>query len=89
MKHLFKFLFFSILLVVISNCARTGRPEGGPKDEDAPLFVTSNPPYETINFDKKEIELQFNEYVKLTSIFTATLLLRDEFNKTHKHYKIM
>ena len=68
MKHLFKFLFFSILLVIISNCARTGRPEGGPKDEDAPLFVTSNPPYETINFDKKEIELQFNEYVKLKDL---------------------
>ena len=24
-------------------------------DEDAPLFVTANPPYETINFDKNEI----------------------------------
>ncbi|MEE9407885.1 MAG: Ig-like domain-containing protein [Polaribacter sp.] len=68
MKHLFKFIFFTILLTVISNCARTGRPEGGPKDEDAPLFVTSNPPYETINFDKKEIEIEFDEYIKLKDI---------------------
>lgn len=68
MKHLFKFLFFTLLLAVISNCARTGRPEGGPKDEDAPLFVTSNPPYETINFNKKEIEIEFDEYVKLKDL---------------------
>jgi hypothetical protein len=67
-KHFFKFLFFSTLLLVISNCARTGRPEGGPKDEDAPLFVTSNPPYETVNFNKKEIKLEFNEFVKLKDL---------------------
>lgn len=67
-KHLFRFFFYTIILAVIFNCARTGRPDGGPKDEDAPLFVTSNPPYETINFDKKEIKIYFNEYVKLKDL---------------------
>jgi hypothetical protein len=67
-KPFFKFIFFSLSIILLSNCARTGRPEGGPKDEDAPLFVTSNPPYETINFDKKEIELEFNEYIKLKDL---------------------
>ncbi|KGL62027.1 Ig-like domain-containing protein [Polaribacter sp. Hel1_85] len=68
MKLFFRFIFFSISILILSNCARTGRPEGGPKDEDAPLFVTSKPPYETINFDKKEIELNFNEYIKLKDL---------------------
>ncbi len=68
MKPFFRFLFFSISIVILSNCARKGRPEGGPKDEDAPLFVTSTPPYETINFDKKEIKLFFNEYIKLKDL---------------------
>ena len=68
MKLVFRIIYFSISIVILSNCARTGRPEGGPKDEDAPLFVTSNPPYETINFDRKEIELNFNEFVKLKDL---------------------
>ena len=68
MKPIFRFLFFSISFFILSNCAKTGNPEGGPKDEDAPLFVTSFPPYETINFDKKEIELEFNEFIKLKDL---------------------
>ena len=68
MKPFFRFLLFSISIVILSNCARTGRPEGGPKDEDAPLFITSNPPYKTTNFDKKEIRLNFNEFIKLKDL---------------------
>ena len=68
MRHFFRLIFFSISIVILTNCARTGNPEGGPKDEDAPLFVTSKPAYETINFDAKEIELNFNEYIKLKDL---------------------
>ncbi|MCL7752848.1 Ig-like domain-containing protein [Polaribacter sp. Z022] len=68
MKPILRFIFFSITVLILSNCARTGRPEGGPKDEDAPLFVTANPPYKTVNFDKKEIRLNFNEYIKLKDL---------------------
>jgi len=67
-KLIFRFIFFSISIVILTNCARTGNPEGGPKDEDAPLFVTSKPAYETINFNAKEIELNFNEYIKLKDL---------------------
>ena len=67
-KPILRFIFFSITVLILSNCARTGRPEGGPKDEDAPLFVTANPPYKTVNFDKKEIRLNFNEYIKLKDL---------------------
>lgn len=68
MKPLYKLLFFISILLFATSCARTGRPEGGPKDEEAPLFVTANPPYESINFDKKEIKIEFNEYVKLKDL---------------------
>jgi hypothetical protein len=67
-KPFFRFIFFSISILIIVNCARTGTPDGGPKDEDAPLFVTSNPPYETINFDDNKIELEFNEFIKLKDL---------------------
>jgi uncharacterized protein (DUF2141 family) len=68
LKLIYRLLFLTIVLLFISNCAKTGRPEGGPKDLDAPLFVTSNPPYKTINFDRKEIELNFNEFIKLKNL---------------------
>jgi hypothetical protein len=64
----YKFLFFIALIVLVSSCARTGRPDGGPKDEDAPLFVTAKPAYESIQFDKKEITLEFDEFVKLRDL---------------------
>lgn len=67
-KPFLKFILFSISILVLANCARTGRPEGGPKDEEAPLFVTANPPYETVNFNKKEIRLNFNEFIKLKDL---------------------
>ena len=61
-------LFLIFLVLSFSQCAKKGRPDGGPMDEDAPIFVTANPPYETINFDKKEINIYFNEYIKLKDL---------------------
>lgn len=64
MKPFYKYLFLSTFIILIIGCAKTGRPDGGPKDEDPPLFITSKPPYETINFKSNEVELVFNEFVK-------------------------
>ncbi|MDD7915816.1 Ig-like domain-containing protein [Polaribacter ponticola] len=68
MRIVSKFLFLVVLVFFASNCARTGTPEGGPKDEEAPLFVTANPAYESIKFDKKEIKIDFNEYIVLKDL---------------------
>jgi hypothetical protein len=63
-----RFLCLSVFFIFVTNCARTGRPEGGPKDEKAPLFITANPPYESVNFNKKEIKIDFNEYIILKNL---------------------
>ncbi|MDG1404290.1 Ig-like domain-containing protein [Polaribacter sp.] len=68
MKTIFKFLYLIVAVLFISNCARTGRPEGGPKDENAPLFVIAKPPHESTKFDKKEIKLEFDEFIKLKDL---------------------
>ena len=62
------FLLALVFIFTLSQCAKKGRPSGGPKDEDPPLFVTADPPYETVNFDKREIRLYFNEYIKLKDL---------------------
>ncbi len=74
MKVVYKFLFIIVVVFVVSNCARTGRPEGGPKDENAPLFVTANPAYETVNFNKKEIRLNFDEFIVLKDLNKQLLI---------------
>ncbi len=56
MRIVSRFLFLSVFFVFITNCARTGRPEGGPKDEDAPLFITAYPPYESVKLIKKKLK---------------------------------
>jgi uncharacterized protein (DUF2141 family) len=68
MRIVSRFLCLSVFFVFITNCARTGRPEGGPKDEEAPLFITAYPPYESVKFDKKEIKIDFNEYIILKDL---------------------
>ena len=63
-------IVFSVILmsVIITSCARKGRPEGGPKDESAPIMMTANPPYETTGFDKKKIKIEFDEYIVLKDL---------------------
>ena len=65
------YLALLIFAFFLLQCAKKGRPSGGPKDEDAPLFVVANPPYESTNFDTNEIRIYFNEFIKL--IMSCTL----------------
>lgn len=67
MKNLY-LLSQLLLILTFLQCAKKGRPNGGPKDEDPPLFVMADPPYETIHFDKNEITLYFNEYIRLKDV---------------------
>ena len=62
------FLIFLSLELLTTSCARRSSPSGGPRDSTAPQLDTTFPPNETVNFDAKEIELVFNEYLKLAPI---------------------
>ena len=43
-------------------------PNGGLKDSLAPVMVTANPPYKSINFNSKKVKLSFNEYITLKNL---------------------
>lgn len=64
-----RFLSYSISLVIISfiwiSCAKQSSPMGGPKDEDPPVLLETNPKNESTNIKPNEITLLFNEYVNL------------------------
>jgi Bacterial Ig-like domain len=67
-SHYFKFINIFLIVLIVVSCARRGRPTGGPKDEDSPIMVTAEPPFETTNFDKKKIKILFDEYIKLKNV---------------------
>lgn len=58
--------YFSILLIVLTvGCAKRGSITGGDKDTIAPVLETSFPKNMSTNFSGKEIQLVFDEYVKV------------------------
>ena len=62
-----KIILFFIAFSII-GCAKRGTPDGGPKDEDPPIFIRSQPPNNSSNFDSESIRIYFDEYIKLEKI---------------------
>ena len=56
------------------NCANRGKPSGGAKDVTPPKIVKSNPENYSINFKGNEIEITFDEYVKLKELQSQLII---------------
>ena len=54
-----------VLVSILSSCAQRGRPDGGPRDLDPPKFLNSTPENYTTNYNKNQVTINFNEFVKL------------------------
>ncbi len=54
-----------IIAAVVAACASMGRPEGGPRDEDPPVFVKSRPAPGALNVKSDRIIIEFNENVEV------------------------
>lgn len=52
-------------IILLASCANQTTPTGGPKDEKAPTFESSDPKDNQTNFKGSAIELTFSELVKL------------------------
>lgn len=69
MKFLRYFSFLLLLtLVLFTNCAKRGTITGGAKDTLAPVILSTLPENFSTSFDKKEIQINFDEYVKLNKV---------------------
>lgn len=64
-KRIPGFVLVLLLLFTTVQCAKKGMPEGGPIDEEPPKFLRANPENFTTNFDREEIRIYFDEYIKL------------------------
>ncbi len=63
-----KTLFYLILTLAITGCAKRGSITGGPKDTIAPYITGSYPKNMVTNFKGNEIHIDFDEYIKVKDI---------------------
>ncbi|MBU1368328.1 MAG: Ig-like domain-containing protein [Bacteroidetes bacterium] len=75
-----------ILGFLLHQCANPVTPIGGPKDEDPPQVIASNPANYSINFKEKSIEITFDEFVKLSN--TQKQVLISPPLKTNPEYRL-
>lgn len=61
-KNLF---FLTLISITWISCAKQSSPMGGPKDEDPPVLLNTDPTNNALNTKPKEINLTFNEFVAL------------------------
>lgn len=54
--------------LIVYACANKGYPEGGPKDTTPPVVIAEVPASFTKNFNKKKVEIYFDEFVQLKDI---------------------
>ena len=62
------YLVVFILALLLSNCARRGRPTGGLKDSIPPILVHAIPQQNTLNFKATKIKFLFDEFIKLKDV---------------------
>ena len=60
-----EWLAMLVMAVVIYACASRGYPEGGPKDTTPPQVILEEPASFTKNFDKKRVNIYFDEFVQV------------------------
>lgn len=67
-KTLSNFILAISIGAIFINCANRGNPEGGPKDELPPVIMSSEPENYSTNFEGTEIEVVFDEYIKIKDL---------------------
>ncbi len=56
------------MAITLVQCAKRGSPTGGPIDEDPPEILRAYPDNYSVNFKAQEIEITFNEYIKIKDL---------------------
>ena len=66
MKPIPKYIALLIVVILFYACASTGwSPDGGPYDETPPKFVRANPVPNATNNTRKNVSIEFDEYINL------------------------
>lgn len=70
-----KEILFSLLIVLLLvACASIGTPDGGPYDEDPPVFLGGVPAINAKNVTDKKIVIDFDENIRLENAFEKVVI---------------
>jgi uncharacterized protein (DUF2141 family) len=78
---IFNIFLATAAIATISSCASINNPEGGPKDEEAPILLASNPTQKELNVSTSTITLDFDEEVQPNSLLKELLITPYTDNK--------
>lgn len=70
----FRLLVAAAVAIVMAACASMGRPEGGPRDIEPPVFLGSNPAPGALNVKQNKISLRFNENVQVKDVLGKVVI---------------
>jgi hypothetical protein len=57
-----------VLIIFLTGCANVVAPTGGPKDEDPPVVLRSNPPNYSTHYAGQDVRIFFDEFVTLKDL---------------------
>ena len=81
-----EWLAMLVMAVVVYACASRGYPEGGPKDTTPPQVILEEPASFTKNFDKKRVNIYFDEFVQLKDINEKFIISPPQKKKPKPRY---
>ncbi|WP_224477111.1 Ig-like domain-containing protein [Winogradskyella vincentii] len=67
-SYLQRFFIGLFLISILTGCANRGTPTGGDKDTEPPVILKSEPENFSTNFKGDEINIYFDEYVKIKDL---------------------
>lgn len=67
-KHILHIVLVLLITITLVQCAKRGRPTGGPVDEQPPVILRAYPDNYTRNFKNQIIEIEFDEFIKLKEL---------------------
>lgn len=82
-------LLFIFGILLLFSCAQQVAPTGGPKDETPPQVLEEIPPNLSTEFNSKEIEIAFDEFIQLRSaseqiVISPPILKQPEYQLRRK-----
>ena len=70
-----KEIIFSLSVVgMLVGCASMGTPDGGPFDEDPPVYLGGSPQQNELNVTERRFVLEFNENIRLQNAFEKVVI---------------
>lgn len=63
-----QFIYILLLVLTLTSCAKRGSITGGDKDITPPVMISSTPKNFSKEFNKNQVKIYFDEYVKIKDI---------------------